>query len=1217
MSKNSNSAVHRREFLRWGGVASVGGLGASNLGRATADEEDDDDGDDYDGVDDRGDPIDPDEAESDGRVTTSSLETNPSPPPDGTIRSSSFDWSSQGAPSLDTEYGLRIADDGGADLNYRFRADRSLTIDFHWRYHSGSRLAYMFNDQDSLSQGFRAFTNGIAYSGLYFRNVFGGSDISASGNYQDGSWYHIRIVLDGAANTYTVYVDGDRIGQSYYDGTGWMSRDRFRIMGRRSGSSTRIDYDRYVITDRAVHPGDGPVDSDLLHYRLDDGAGTSLRNGTVASVEDRIAQQFAPNIHFDADEKWYPTDPRNYTVSDGKGTTTSGFKALNEYTAEYEPGDPPDPALFYSVKGIDGDDDPLLEQDLIAVTYWRYYAFDQFTVNFHWHDSEKYHVFIDSTAVDDGDELDELRAVLYAADPHASNGTNSEYLDENDAVPDSIDILSELGSHGTALAPNERGETFERFASDNDVYDGNPLEDGEWAYADVTNPGSVMEIRTANTSYDPLNPGIVTHSWYTYVDAKAYGLPRDETNYQGRILGKEGLIKGFGLVDLGFRTPYLDGQPIWEDDRVDIDADDLVTDPGLERNSHDQIVYVPPNASGTDARAVPYTLDRMSDVEEAIDTFNDHDEALQEEYRLSDTVYNPSLQYRPGAVETLVDQLEATVTRTPPGYPTPHSVLLDWLEGELQDEVDELTGTRSIADPWKSDWWSDPTVVINHGDHKQYLNDEYGLDLEIDEGLVEGGISTVTEFFPGREDVRELPDLASQQWSEYVAPLYEPHAEEAYDRAAELERTVRNLPGDVRDELEDEIDSVWEAGESYYGTVETGVNNFRDDPSDVVDRAEEEGEELKEELEDMADAASSIFTSANAADHQADTEDLQSAAEELHDAVDAFVENALDPVEEAWNTLDAVGTDVRVNLGARDAPVVMLMSESDIRFFPASQGRITAHDVPPGAYTLVATAPGCAPHVEPVDVTEDGVTEIGVEGSVRLVDEEVAVPLRIEGDSGVETQQTSSDANIEHISVIDDQAGALYHGAPNGENAFGTYVPRGGRFTVEVTDEDGATAAYRVDPDDEDEIVLEFEGTGKVPMTEHLIEELEDTIDAYDALTADNEPGGGGRGNGNNGGRANGESAANGIGGRAQLSAALASAERALDHAADGHAHRADNQLTTVQNQLDAAESHVDAQEGERFTASDATVLLLRIERNQEVARQAEENERNASSASN
>lgn len=268
----------RRDFLKQSGVGLVGvGFGGAASGTATAESKEE--------VDDRGDPVSGDET---AVQTQSSLPINPESPPDGTIEASDFQWLSEGAPQTGNEVALRVTDDGGVEPEFRIQTDDDLTVDLHWRHDSGGSLAYLFNDFDSASIGFRAFTNGIAGDGLLFRNPFGGSDIFIGSDFQDGEWYNIRVVLDSDDSSYTVYIDGEEVAKTDYDGSGWTADDRFRVMGRQSGSSTTSDYDQYVIASEAIHPGDGDVTSDLLQYALEDGSGETVQNAVVEEALLRV-----------------------------------------------------------------------------------------------------------------------------------------------------------------------------------------------------------------------------------------------------------------------------------------------------------------------------------------------------------------------------------------------------------------------------------------------------------------------------------------------------------------------------------------------------------------------------------------------------------------------------------------------------------------------------------------------------------------------------------------------------------------------------------------------------------------------------------------------------------------------------------------------------------------------------------------------------------------
>jgi len=238
--------------------------------------------------------------------TTGDRVVNENDNPDGVIVGD-HEWNDEGATTNEheTTASLRLEDDGGVDTNFLFEVEDDLTVDFHWRHEagqggSGADLAYLFNDQDSTTTGFRGFTNGIAGEGLFFRNTFGGDDIAVGGQLGDGrsfhddQWYQIRIVLDSAENTYTVYInDGDgweEEGVSYYDGSGFEISPEFRVMGRETGGTTEVSYDRHVWKEDAVHPPDEVESSDLILYPLNNQSVGQLKDTNDDGIPDAVAE---------------------------------------------------------------------------------------------------------------------------------------------------------------------------------------------------------------------------------------------------------------------------------------------------------------------------------------------------------------------------------------------------------------------------------------------------------------------------------------------------------------------------------------------------------------------------------------------------------------------------------------------------------------------------------------------------------------------------------------------------------------------------------------------------------------------------------------------------------------------------------------------------------------------------------------------------------------
>ena len=239
-----------------------------------------------------------------------------------------------------------------------------------------------------------------------------------------------------------------------------------------------------------------------------------------------LAERFAPALTYDAAERWFPTDPRPYTTERDGETVVDGFTAFDGYTAAFEePGDPPAPTVFYNVVEY-------AESPLAVVQFWYYSAFDQFTTNFHWHDWEVLHVFVDT---DSGDPQ------LLVASSHSSRVPNNEFLDPDpDRVPR---ILSELGSHSSALSLNDRPNSFQRL----------PLDD---LPADITNRAiGVVEALAELPA--------------------AYGLPRDE-----------------GLR-LPYAVPELEGEPIYDHDRLPSVTRESLVPEALTIRSFDSLTEPP------------------------------------------------------------------------------------------------------------------------------------------------------------------------------------------------------------------------------------------------------------------------------------------------------------------------------------------------------------------------------------------------------------------------------------------------------------------------------------------------------------------------------------------------------------------------------------------------------------------------------------------------
>jgi len=281
-----------------------------------------------------------------------------------------------------------------------------------------------------------------------------------------------------------------------------------------------------------------------------------------------VVERFAPDLYFGALEKWFPTDPRPYVEETDEGSVVDGFVALDEYAAAFrETGSPPAPTVFYHVvEAADGID---------AVQYWLYSAFDQFTVNFHWHDWELLQVFVDRETGE---------PVLLSASAHSRASPNNEFLDPSISDGSRPGILAEVGSHSSASEVNGMVPSFERL----------PIDD---RLSDVTNGG----IDVSASLRAPF----------------AYGLPRDEG------------------ARLPFVLPELDGYPLFEHPSLSIERDDLIDErvtvgswsglPAPPTNlplRESGLVLAHPDSAAADGEAdATYALEPIAPLRDSIDGF--------------------------------------------------------------------------------------------------------------------------------------------------------------------------------------------------------------------------------------------------------------------------------------------------------------------------------------------------------------------------------------------------------------------------------------------------------------------------------------------------------------------------------------------------------------------------------------------------------------------
>ncbi len=279
--------------------------------------------------------------------------------------------------------------------------------------------------------------------------------------------------------------------------------------------------------------------------RGEDGQTTEVDAGPARE----LATRFAPTVYFDVNEPWFPTDPRPYTTERDGETIVDGFDAFDGYHERYTGEDPPNPSVFYNTVEYEN-------SSLTVVQYWFYSVFDQFTTNFHWHDWEVLHVFVDT-------ETDEPQ--LYVASSHSRKVPNNEFLDPDPQVVPRI--LSELGSHSSTLSVNDVPDRFQRVTVDD-------------LTADITNT-SIESIEDLTDITLPL----------------AYGLPRDE----------------------GSRLPYVvpeyEDAPIYDHERLPSVTADSLIDSELTIRSYDALTSPPTDLPTRETGLVFGHRDRDADAD--------------------------------------------------------------------------------------------------------------------------------------------------------------------------------------------------------------------------------------------------------------------------------------------------------------------------------------------------------------------------------------------------------------------------------------------------------------------------------------------------------------------------------------------------------------------------------------------------------------------------
>ncbi|MFB6252421.1 MAG: hypothetical protein ABEI27_12190 [Halobellus sp.] len=357
------------------------------------------------------------------------------------------------------------------------------------------------------------------------------------------------------------------------------------------------------------------------------------------SLARELAERFAPTLYFDAAESWFPTDPRPYASEQDGETVVDGFDALDGYHERYDPATkPPNPTVFYNA--VEYENSPLA-----VVQFWLYSAFDQFTTNFHWHDWEALHVFVDT---DTGEPQ------LFVASSHSRKVPNNEFLDPDpETVPR---LLAELGSHSSALSINDQFDAFQRLPSPD-------------LLADITN--------SAITSFQDISELPL-----------AYGLPRDER------------------ARLPYLVPAYEGAPIYEHERLpNVDRESLLP-PSLTIRSFDSLSS-PPGDLPARATGIIFRHGGQADGNtgsEGDETASEHAYDLVPTSEIENIVdfTGPQLSYEFAVPEYAEDGVASHITTTgapwgQPRYENPAADITDPNHrSALADRYDAIGGAAPI-----------------------------------------------------------------------------------------------------------------------------------------------------------------------------------------------------------------------------------------------------------------------------------------------------------------------------------------------------------------------------------------------------------------------------------------------------------------------------------------------------------------------------------------
>lgn len=562
---------------------------------------------------------------------------------------------------------------------------------------------------------------------------FGGCGTWKVFDVQPGDTYKITSRIDTCFDC--VLFDDAYAIQEFVDWS-WETQESYPAITATKTNARVVEYipdgDRIRIKNL---DGNGGIGFYLRVYGPDDSA----------SSEHRIAEKFAPTFSFDADEKFFPTDPTEFEDALYEVEDEEDYQGKDDFDDLFDDIDPRnlggyqpvvDEDVSYPLTELYGPDalveyinsdeeytvfynvtDALNEDgSLYAVSYWQYYAFDQYA-NIHWHDWEVLHVFFVGDPIDKPEETEPLMA---AASAHKGIVTNNEYagLDR-----EQIGILPELGAHANATDVDSPSRT-------------GPDEEFKRAEEDDCRPSPAPADPFCQEDADPIDVTNINN---------AYGLPRDEKsrNAIAEI-----------AVDSAYYEATIDGTRVQNLDifeSSEVTEEDLIkVEEGEDLQRRDNGKTLTPNE---------YELVPMDEVESEIDEFT----GPQFDAKVADTVSD----------------------RAPlsPSLPIPGLGLTDETVDAIYSNLRGEEDFQTVGEPWKEDSFSDPRQIVSNTEFLAENNGDINSRSDEPRGEIRGGLrdtvsGTGGTLPSGRFEDETISDEVKQGIVENANVTYAPPSEE-------------------------------------------------------------------------------------------------------------------------------------------------------------------------------------------------------------------------------------------------------------------------------------------------------------------------------------------------------------------------------------------------------------------------------------------------------